>query len=71
MKNTMWKFARQHWLLILSLIYILSPIDFIPEAFLGPIGLIDDLGLVTFLIFYEAIKFIYNQRIEKGYKELK
>jgi len=67
----MWKFIKKHWLLILSLIYILSPIDFIPEAFLGPLGLIDDLGLVVFLIFYEAIKFIYNQRIEKTYKELK
>ncbi|MEO6729352.1 MAG: YkvA family protein [Candidatus Dojkabacteria bacterium] len=67
----MTKFIKQHWFLILSLIYILSPIDFIPELFLGPLGLIDDLGLVVFLLFYEGVKFIYNLRVEKNYKEIK
>lgn len=28
-------------------IYALSPLDFLPEAFLGPFGLIDDVGAVA------------------------
>jgi uncharacterized membrane protein YkvA (DUF1232 family) len=33
----------QRWLTILGCaIYVLSPIDFVPEAFLGPFGLADD-----------------------------
>ena len=28
-------------------IYCISPIDLVPEAFLGPFGLIDDLGAVV------------------------
>jgi len=33
---------------LLSLLYIVSPIDILPEAFLGPIGLIDDV-IVLFI----------------------
>jgi uncharacterized membrane protein YkvA (DUF1232 family) len=29
---------------VLCVVYIISPIDLLPEAFLGPLGLIDDLG---------------------------
>jgi len=43
-------FIKNNWLLILSLIYIISPIDFVPEFLLGPLGLIDDLGLVIVLL---------------------
>jgi uncharacterized membrane protein YkvA (DUF1232 family) len=32
-------------------IYVISPIDILPEAFLGPIGLIDDVGAVIAGIF--------------------
>ena len=44
------KFIKRNWLLIISLLYILSPFDFIPEIFLGPFGIIDDLGLL--LVFF-------------------
>ncbi|WP_061963051.1 DUF1232 domain-containing protein [Demequina aurantiaca] len=41
-----YKVAPMTWLAFAGTIaYTLWPIDFIPEAFLGPIGLIDDLGL--------------------------
>ena len=36
----------KHWgmiIALLSILYIISPIDILPEAILGPIGLIDDL----------------------------
>ncbi|KAL4489195.1 hypothetical protein ABPG72_006259 [Tetrahymena utriculariae] len=32
--------------LIASLIYIISPIDLLPESFLGPIGLVDDFAVI-------------------------
>lgn len=35
------------------LIYIFSPIDFLPESFLGPIGLLDD-SFVILNIFREV-----------------
>lgn len=33
---------------ILALVYVVSPLDFIPEIFLGPFGLGDDLALAAF-----------------------
>lgn len=45
--------------IVASIIYILSPIDLIPEMFLGPLGLVDDsavaMGLIAF-IFSKAMK---------------
>lgn len=43
---------------ILGLIYIFSPIDFIPEAILGPIGLADDLIVLIAIIGSWVIYFI-------------
>lgn len=33
---------------IIATLYIISPIDLIPEAFFGPFGLIDDFGILMF-----------------------
>lgn len=33
---------------ILALVYVVSPVDFIPEIFLGPFGLADDFALAAF-----------------------
>lgn len=35
---------------ILTLAYILSPLDFLPELFVGPVGIIDDLTLIVFAL---------------------
>lgn len=43
----------------LAFIYILSPLDFIPSFMFGPIGLIDDFGILMF-----GLKFL-NKEIEK------
>lgn len=32
-----------------ALVYIVSPIDILPEAILGPIGLVDDIAVVLLL----------------------
>lgn len=45
----------------LSLFYIISPIDLIPEALFGPFGLIDDFGILLFgmkFVKKEIFKFI-------------
>jgi Protein of unknown function (DUF1232) len=34
-------------IIVLTLIYVLSPLDLVPEAFLGPIGWLDDLGVLA------------------------
>lgn len=39
------KFIKKHWKLILTIIYLLSPIDLIPDVLL-PLGYTDDLILI-------------------------
>ncbi len=56
------KFTKKHWFTIFTLIYIISPIDLIPEI-LGPMGLIDDGGF----LFIEIINLIAKHR--KKHKE--
>ena len=38
---------RSKWIALLGVGYVLSPIDLLPALLLGPIGLIDDLVVVT------------------------
>lgn len=41
-----WKVSPMSWLAAVgTLIYVLSPIDIVPELFLPVVGYIDDLGL--------------------------
>ncbi len=35
---------------ILTVAYVLSPLDFIPEIVVGPVGIIDDLTLIVFAL---------------------
>ena len=37
------------WVIGASLVYLLSPIDLLPEALLGPLGLVDDMVIITVL----------------------
>lgn len=36
--------------IILILIYLISPVDILPEAVLGPLGLVDDAAALLLLI---------------------
>lgn len=36
--------------LILAGIYLLSPVDLLPEMFLGPFGLVDDAGALIYIL---------------------
>ncbi len=36
--------------ILLAILYIISPIDLLPEFLFGPIGLIDDAAVLTYLM---------------------
>ena len=42
--------------ILLAILYILSPIDIIPEFLFGPVGLIDDAAVLAYLM-----KLIYDR----------
>lgn len=46
--TTFWKtaFLREKAVIILGVLYVLSPLDLIPEVILGPLGLLDDGGAI-------------------------
>jgi len=57
---------KRPWIIIgivICIIYILSPLDLISEIPLGPLGLIDDAGALTFMLF--LIKRLWGLRNEK------
>ena len=57
---------KKPWLIIgivICVIYILSLLDFIPEIALDPMGLIDDAGVLAFMLF--LIKQLWGLRDEK------
>jgi uncharacterized membrane protein YkvA (DUF1232 family) len=50
------------WILLgVAILYGVSPIDFMPEAILGPFGLGDDI-VINVLAIYNLIKQIRNQK---------
>lgn len=44
-----------------ALVYFISPLDFLPEAILGPIGYMDDLAITAYVL---------NDFINSGYTEI-
>jgi len=61
------KFIKGHWLLIISLLYLIWPIDLIADVF-GPVGLIDDSAILIPAIGKEIYAF-YKSKKEKGKAE--
>ena len=59
------QFLKENWVLVLSLIYIISPIDIIPGDIATGLGLIDDLGVLIFTFIYLLIKSFINKK-DKG-----
>ncbi|MDD2270543.1 MAG: DUF1232 domain-containing protein [Candidatus Dojkabacteria bacterium] len=51
-------FLKENWVLVLSFIYILSPIDLIPGDMVTGVGLIDDLGVLILAVIYAFIRFV-------------
>jgi uncharacterized membrane protein YkvA (DUF1232 family) len=62
-------FLKENWVYVLSLIYIISPIDLIPGDLVTGVGLIDDLGVLVLTGGYAFVKFLIDDR--EGKKEKK
>jgi len=50
------KTFKRYFMIIICLVYIISPIDILPEAVLGPLGLVDDGAVLIKLIMTLLIK---------------
>ena len=60
------QFFKENWILVLSFIYIVSPIDFIPGNIVMGIGLIDDIFVLISTGGYLLIKFLIENKKEEG-----
>ena len=65
------RMTKKNWIIfgiILCCIYIISPVDLVPEVLLGPLGIIDDAGVLGFMLF--LVKQLWalrsDTRVEKG-----
>ena len=56
----LWK-VRVFLLIILVLLYVLSPLDIIPESIFGLVGIIDDIVITMLIVF--LLTFIYRTAI--------
>jgi uncharacterized membrane protein YkvA (DUF1232 family) len=56
------QFFKENWMLVLSFIYIVSPIDLIPGDMATGIGLIDDIFVLFSTGGYLLIKFLIDNR---------
>jgi uncharacterized membrane protein YkvA (DUF1232 family) len=61
-------FFKHNWILIISLIYILSPIDLIPGDLATGIGLIDDIAVLFATTIYTIVRFIVEDNKERSGK---
>lgn len=55
------------------LLYLISPIDFLPEMLLGPFGFIDDLGILMFGFKYfdkEIMKYLNWEMTQARYADV-
>lgn len=53
---------RHGWWVLICLAYLISPIDLVPEAILGPLGLFDDAGIAAFGLYSLACWFRNRRR---------
>ena len=67
--GAIWKAAsiKEKVVVVLGLIYVLSPLDIIPEVILGPLGLLDDGGAL--LVVLLTLTAVYT-RIKKGVRPI-
>lgn len=50
------RFLKDNWLLVVAVIYVLLPIDIIPDWLL-PIGFVDDLGVLLATLLWRYISY--------------
>jgi uncharacterized membrane protein YkvA (DUF1232 family) len=61
------RFLKENWILVLSFIYIISPIDLIPGDFATGVGLIDDIGVLFLTGIYSFVKFLIIERRKENH----
>ncbi|QCW52674.1 DUF1232 domain-containing protein [Nocardioides dongxiaopingii] len=49
-----------------GLVYLASPVDVLPEAILGPLGLVDDAGVLTGVAIFVYKLVQVRQRLERS-----
>jgi uncharacterized membrane protein YkvA (DUF1232 family) len=59
------QFFKENWILVLSFIYIVSPIDFISGDVATGIGLIDDVFVLISTSVYFLTKFLVEDKKEE------
>ena len=59
------QFLKKNWVLVLSFVYIVSPIDLIPGDFATGIGLIDDIAVLGATGVYTFIRFLTSEKERK------
>ena len=59
------QFFKRNWILVLSFVYIVSPIDLIPRDMATGIGLIDDLFVLISTSIYLLIRFLIESKEEE------
>ena len=66
-----WKTAllREKVVIVLGILYALSPIDLIPEVILGPLGLLDDGGAI-FVVLLTVLGILRRQQGSQPSKTL-
>ena len=57
-------FLKRNWFILASLIYIISPIDILPE-FLAPLGIIDDFGVLLSTVLFTVAREIQDRKPKK------
>ena len=55
-------FLKENWILVLSFIYIISPIDLIPGDMATGIGLIDDMAVLLGTGIYMFVRFLISEK---------
>lgn len=60
------QFLKENWILVLSFIYIISPIDIIPGDMVTGIGIIDDIAVLILTGGYTFIKFLIAESKKKA-----
>jgi len=58
------RFLKENWILVLSFIYIISPIDLIPGDMVTGMGLIDDIFVLISTGGYLLIRFLIDNKEE-------
>jgi len=68
------RMTKKNWIIfgiIVCCIYIISPVDLMPEIVLGPFGMIDDAGVLGFMLFLVKKLWVLRSDAQSGEEGMK